>query len=95
MAWPPVLIYAASALGTLLAILGTLLLGRLWCRHHWEAIVDREVPSEVEIAKIAGIELHFNQWIYASDIRSACRRKSVVVLRCSKCPKLRFKVMQC
>lgn len=95
MAWPPVLIYAASALGTLLAILGALLLGRLLCRHHWEAIVDREVPSTIEVAKLSGVTLELNAWVSALNIANACRRKSVVVLRCRKCPKVIFKVMEC
>jgi hypothetical protein len=63
----------------------------LRCRHDWEPIVERELPSKAEELKKAGDDL--SQWTVLDKLLKAATKTVVAIISCKKCGAVKiFKV---
>lgn len=53
------------------------------CLHDWEPVVERELPSRVEVAKLAGEDI--TSWRSAVLVANSSSKKFVAIISCKKC----------
>lgn len=53
------------------------------CKHDWEPVVERELPSRVEVAKAAGEDIR--TWRSAVQVAESSSKKFFAIISCKKC----------
>lgn len=53
------------------------------CLHDWEPVVERELPSRVEVAKLAGEDIR--TWRSAIHVAECSSKKFFAIISCKKC----------
>lgn len=53
------------------------------CEHDWEPVVERELPSRVEVAKAAGEDI--KTWRSAVHVANCSSKVFFAIISCKKC----------
>lgn len=77
---PMFVVLAGGAAGILLTLVYVVFFS---CKHDWEPVVERELPSRVEIAKLAGEDI--KTWPDAHLIAESSSKMFFAIISCKKC----------